>query len=248
MYLLLLAAVAAIAAYAYHSTSKSSNAVQPTVIAPAPTTPDAIEQTDPDPNTVPLPDPTDQAEVVPDAEAAVEPDPTATAVTPEVIAPKYDVTAFFERARKIMQDRTKPAITVYRSDLKANLAGLERALTREVRKVNMSDHDTDKVIEKVIAAWTANDGRIPDQLGEKLIVIPEAATVFAEAVQKQIGTDDTLQLELAKQAAIYITGLEKQIERLKPDNDVGAIQLIEAEIKQTKESPKYFSELMLSTP
>ena len=248
MYLLLLAAVAAIAAYAYHSTSKSSNAVPPTVVAPAPTTPDSSEQTDPDPNAVPLPGPTDQAEVVPDAEAAVDPDFTATADTPEVIAPKYDVTAFFERARKIMQDRTKPTITVYRSDLKANLAGLERALKREVRKVNMSDHDTDEVIEKVIAAWTAAEGRIPEKLGEKLSVIPKADSVFAEAMQKQTGTDDTLQLELAKQAAIYITGLEKQIERLKPDNDVGAIQLIEAEIKQTKESPKYFSELMLNTP
>ena len=147
-----------------------------------------------------------------------------------------------------MLDRTKPAITVYRSDLKANLAGLERALKREVRKVNQSDHDTDKAIEKVIAGWTADSGRIPNQIGEKLIAIPESATVFAEALQKQTGTDDTLQLELAKQSAIYITGLEKQIERLKADNDIGAIQLIEAEIKQTKESPKYFSELMLSTP
>ena len=252
MFFLLLAAVAAVAAYAYYSTSQSAKVVPPTAVAPAPTTSDANKHTASDSISVPLPDPTDQAAVVPkavpDAGATVEPDSTATDVTPEVMAPKYDVTAFFERARKIMQDRTKPVIAVYRSDLKANLAGLERALKREVRKVNMSDHETDKVIEKIIAAWTADGGRIPDQLGEKLSVMPQAATVFAEAVQKQTGTDDSLQQELSKQSAIYITGLEKQIERLKADNDIGAVQLIEAEIKQTKESPKYFSELMLSAP
>ncbi len=255
MYLLLLAAVAAIAAYAYHSSSHAPRVVQTTVVAPVPTTQDSSKQTAADSDSgdasVPLLDPATQAanpSEVPDAGAGVEPDPATLPVTPEVAAPKYDVTAFFERARKIMQDRTRPAITVYRSDLKANLAGLERALKRQVRKVNMSDHDTDKTIEKVIAAWTADGGRIPEELGKVLGVIPEAATVYAEAMQKQTSTDDTLHLELSKQAATYIIGLEKQIERLKPDNDVGAIKLIEAEIKQTKDSPKYFSELMLSTP
>ena len=252
MVLFLLAAVAAIAAYAYHSSSQSAKVIPTIVVAPPPTTQDTEKPTAPDPNSIPLPDPADQPSTtpgrVPAAGAAVEPDLADIPVTPEVIAPKYDVTATFGRARKIMQDRTKPAITVYRSDLKANLAGLERALKREVRKVNLSNHDTDKAIEKVIAAWTADGGRIPEQIGKKLSAIPESATVFAEAVQKQTSTDDSLQLELSKQSAIYITGLEKQIERLKADNDIGAIQLIEAEIKQTKESPKYFSELMLSAP
>ena len=252
----LLAAVAAIAAYAYYSKSQSAKVVQSSVVTAVPTTQDSSNQSAPDIQSgdasVPLLDPSTQVasdpSEVPDDGVGAEPDPAAPPVTPEVVAPKYDVSAFFGRARKIMQDRTKPAVTVYRSDLKANLAGLERALKREVRKVNMSDHDTDKTIERVIAAWTADGGRIPDKLGEVLSAIPEATTVYAEAVQKQTGTDDTLQLELTKQSAIYIIGLEKQIERLKADNDVGAIQLIEAEIKQTKESPKYFSELMLSTP
>ena len=252
MVMFLLAAVAAIAAYAYYTTSQSAKVIAPIAVTPPPTPQDTHRQTDFDPDSVPLPDPTHNTSTTPgqdpDAAAAVEPDPAAPPVTPQVIAPKYNVTAFFERARKVMLDRTKPAITVYRSDLKANLAGLERALKRQVRKVNQSDHDTDKAIEKVIAGWTADSGRIPNQIGEKLIAIPESATVFAEALQKQTGTDDTLQLELSKQSAIYITGLEKQIERLKADDDIGAIQLIEAEIKQTKESPKYFSELMLSAP
>jgi serine/threonine protein kinase len=259
MVVFILAAVAAIAAYAYYSTSRTAKAVVTPVVVQIPAPKDPNKQTAPeansgeDPKPTPAPDtaPVPTPEVVPDtAGPAVEPqpDPGVPPATPEVIAPKYDVTAFFERARKIMQDRTKPAITVYRSDLKGNLAGFERSLKRQLRKVKMGDNESDKAIEKVIAGWTADGGRIPENIGEKLGAIPDVTTVYDEAVQKQTGIDDTLQQELSKQSAFYITGLEKQIERLKPDNDVGAIKLIEAEIQQTKESPKYFSDLMLSAP
>ncbi len=246
----------AVAGYAYLSTApKNKDGVTPVVVQipalkdPNPqTTPATNSGEDPTPaaDAAPVPTP----EVAADAGPAVEPqaDPELPPVTPEVVAPKSDVTAFFEHARKVMQDRSKPSITVYRSDLKGNLAGFERALKRQVRKLKMSDNETDRSIEKVIAGWTADGGRIPGNLGETLGAIPDVTTVYDEALQKQTGIDDTLQQDLSKQSGIYILGLEKQIERLKADNDVGAIHLIEAEIEQTQGSPKYFFDLMLSAP
>ncbi len=251
MVVIILAVVAAIAAYAYHSKSPQGEgpATPVNVEIPAPKAP-VTAVPDPDDDPAPLPSPTPQPDAGTDVKP--QPDPGLPPITPAVVAPKSDVTAFFTRARKVMQDRTKPAITVYRSDLKANLAGLERAIKRQVRKANSSSNETDRTIEKVIAGWTAGGGRLPEKLGENLGEnlgpIPDIPIVFDEALQKQTGLDDTLQKELARQSVVYISGLEKQIERLKEDNDEGAIQLIEAEIKQTKESPEYFSELMLSAP
>jgi serine/threonine protein kinase len=242
--------VAAIAAYAYYSTSQQGTVIVSPVVVPgsAPTdsNKDSTHDATPGGDSNHLPTPQPQPDARPDVEP--QPDPGASAGTPTVGEPKSDVTAFFARARKIMKDRTKPAITVYRSDLKANLAGLERAIKRQVRTANKSSHGNDRVIEKVIAGWTADGGRIPENLGEDLGPIPDIKTVFADALQKQTGLDDGLAQELVRQSLVYISGLEKQIERLKADNDGGAIKLIEEEIKQTKESPEYFSELMLSDP
>ena len=258
MMLFILGAIAAIAAYAYYSTSQSDKAAVTPVVIGTPAAEDPNKQTkpltkpgdasDPAPDTNPPPVSPSGDESAPGPGITPQPDPELHPDTPAVAEPKYDVTAFFGRARKIMQDRTKPAITVYRLDLKGNLAGLERAFKRQVRKVKMSDNDTDRTIEKIIAGWTNEGGRIPENLGETLAAIPDAATIYDEAVLKQTGIDDTLQQELVRQSAIYISGLEKQIERLEADKDVGAIQLIEAEISQTKESPKYFSDLMLGAP
>lgn len=262
MLVFILAAVAAIAAYAYISTSQPPKVVTPPTVGvpvPAPTDPNKHrppvvsphEDPTPEPDTAPAPDtspvPTPNEMVDPE-ESRVEPDPGVPPVTAVDVAPKFDVTAFFGRARKIMQERTKPSIMVYRSDLKGNLAGLERSLKRQIRSQKMSTNETDKAIEKVIAEWTADGGRLPETPGEILSEITDVTTVFNDAVQKQTGIDDALQVELTKQSAIYISGLEKQIDRLKTDHDVGAIKLIEAEIERTKESPKHFSDLMLSAP
>ena len=255
MMIFILAAAAAIAAYAFYSTSYPKQASLTPAVTPAPApaipdksiaaTPDTGEDPSPstDPTLLPIPDPSSVPDPAPSVTPPPEPDET-----PVVVQPKFDVTGFFERARKIMQDRTKPAITVYRSDLKGNMGGFERALKRHTRKLKISDNETDRTIEKIIAGWTTEGGRIPAELGETLSGIPEVAAIYEDAVMKQTGIDDTLQQELTKHSGIYISGLDKQIERLKPDNDVGPIKLIEAEIAQIKETPKYFADLMLSVP
>ena len=257
MVVFILAAVAAIAAYAYFSKPQIPKATaSPGVVSiPAPavsgTKTRPLANPDEDPTPIPDTEPATDPEEMPDATASGEesrPVPKTFPTAPKDAAPKFDVTGFFERVRKIMQDRAKPAINVHRSDLKVNLAGFERALKRQLRNEKMSNNETDRTIEKAIAGWTADGGRIPENIGEKLDAIPDVTTVYDESVQKQTGFDDTLQQELSKQSLIYISGLEKQIERLKPDHDVGAIKLIEAEILQIKKFPKYFSDLMLSAP
>jgi serine/threonine protein kinase len=257
MLVFILAAIAAIAAYALFSKPQSAKSapragvVVPTPVdSPQPTVPGA--NADKDAARLPVPDsplPSTPG-AMPDPAAVVAPQPTpeVAPVAPAVVEAKYDVTAFFGRARKIMLDRTKPTITAYRSSLKGNLTTFERSLKRHVRKLKLSDSESDKNIEKAIAGWIAGGGRIPDSLGEKLGAIPEVQSVYDEAVQKQANLDEILKRELGKQSATYILGLEMQIERLKPDNDVGAISLIQQEIDKTKESPQYFSDLMLSPP
>ena len=253
MVVFIVAAVAAIAAYAFFSKSEPPIVVPPPKIVVVPEPTSQTQQTAPVPKSneesTPLPDPeprpTPTPDPVPDPVVESQPVPDASPVTPEVVVPKYDVTAFFGRARKIMQDKTKATVSVYRSDLKANLSAFEMSLKRQLRKLKIGDNESDKIIEKAIAGWTAAGGRLPAEMGSTFGAIPEAQGVYDEAVQKQNGLDDTLQLELSKQSATYILGLEKQIERLKLDKDVGAITLIEQEIEKTKESPKYFSDLML---
>ena len=45
----------------------------------------------------------------------------------------------------------------------------------------------------------------------------------------------------------YILGLEKQVERLKADNDLGAARLIQEEIDKSRYDPQYFPQLMLGS-
>ena len=100
-------------------------------------------------------------------------------------------------------------------------------------------------MESAVAEWKAAGGRIPDDLGSSLGAIPEIQPIYAQSLQKQVGIEDTYQQGLGPLSVTYIHGLEIQIERLKADKDTGAIALIEAEIAKTKNSTKYFSDLML---
>ncbi len=253
MVLFLLATVAAIAGYAIYAMSQPAKTGPAQVGTPA-AVPDisknkgASSEVEPDPepeaDLTPKPNPDDlsSADVTPPPAADEMPEP------PAVVEPKSDVAGFFARARKIMQDRTKPTVTVYRSDLRANLSGFERSLKRQTRKMKSGGVEMDKVVEKTIAGWMSEGGRIPEDLAASLSGIPEVRGIYDDAVQKQTGLDDTFQQELSKQSATYILGLEKHIERLKPENDIGAVDLIEKEIEQTRQTKDYFSGLMLGAP
>lgn len=172
------------------------------------------------------------------AEPASE-DNTASTVAP----PKFDVPGFFVRARKIMQDRAKAPLATYRTNLKTNFTDFERAAEKQIRKLKLSGAGDDGSIAKAIMEM-GETGIIPEELDSSMSG-DDLASIHKACISKQVGIVDTLQMSLSQLSGTYILGLEKQIERLRAENDPGAIALIEEEIEKTKESPEYFSNLML---
>jgi hypothetical protein len=81
---------------------------------------------------------------------------------------------------------------------------------------------------------------------EPLKLAPDFEALHAEFLEKQEAIDNLLASDLSKLSATYILGIEKQIERLKPNDDPAAIKLLEEEIKLVREDEKYFTELMLA--
>lgn len=169
--------------------------------------------------------------------------------TPAVVAPKYDVDEFFGRARKIMKDKTQSDVANYHASLKENSTTFERSLARQIRRMKSvsasrrANEAMDSIKEEIVTA----DGRIPDRLSSSLSEIPDTDEIYTAALLKQTGIDDSFEQVLAAHADTYILGLQLQADRLKADNDTGAIQLIEAEIERTKNTPSTFRDLILGT-
>jgi serine/threonine protein kinase len=187
--------------------------------------------------------PTETPETEPTgSEVAMVPEATPE---PSVIAPRFDVTGFFERGRRIMQEKSVPYIQTAQKNLAANLSDFERELKRLVRKEKIRDFTIEDAIEKQIESWHDEGARIPGSILGRISLIAGIEEVAGEHLKIQTGIDDTLSQQLGSLAPTYILGLEKQIERLQPDNDVGAISLIEDEIKATKDDADYFPDLML---
>jgi serine/threonine protein kinase len=159
--------------------------------------------------------------------------------------PKADVSAFFVRARKIMQDRTKTVVSAYRGNLLFNLSDLERSLVIQLRKPRMADDMQQKAVTATLAEWRAGGGGIPESLDSSIDSIAGLATVMESSRKRQTGIEDTLSQALVPHSAVYILGLEKEIERLKAKADPAAAELVMAEIENTKKSPEYFMNLML---
>lgn len=256
---LLAAMIAAAAAYVFYTRNPPLDPTKPEVeiISSAPTHPDK-RAPDPSPGDSKVGtvsdaggDPIDTRTAIPDSEesddattAIDEPDATVEPGS-EILLPKSDVLGFFERARKIMKDRAKPVTDAYDANMKFNYSGFEADFNERVRKYKSGKGPSDKALEKAEAAWKA-DGKVPDAFAGALEEkFPELETVRAEHHQEQIRIEDTLQQAISQLADTYIHGLELQIERLKPSNDVGAIDLIEKEIASTRDDLGYFSRTVL---
>lgn len=161
--------------------------------------------------------------------------------------PRFDVPGFFQRARKIMLDRAAPSIARYRSSLKDNLWGFEKALLLCASRASPNRGEGAAGIKQAVDALRAEGGRIPETLEISVTDVTGIETCHIEALEKQKNIDFKLSQSLSQLSSTYILGLEKQIERLKPDNDTGAIHLIEGEIELTKETPEYFYGLMMGS-
>lgn len=174
----------------------------------------------------------------------VVPDTTEEPAAP-AIAPKFDVTGFFAKGRKMMQDRAKTPLTTYRNNLKANFDDFQRAAEKQTRKQKLSGAGDGSLIAKAITEIEENGELLPEELDSPLDDMEDLAAAHKSCYARQVGIVDTLNMALSQLSGVYIIGLEKQIERLRSSDDPGAIALIEQEIEKTKESPEYFSALML---
>lgn len=253
-FLILIALAAGAAAYVHFSKKPVVHVIMPPVVTPTPkapvVVPDEIPKEIPDEETnrpvLPTPpvSPTN-----PQPEVAPEPAPDAPATTPDPAIPKFDVDGFFSRARKIMQDRAKPAVAAYGKKLEANVEDLGRDLERILRKSYYSRGTAERILAKDLDAWKKAGNRVPENMDQTYVLsdIPDAFKTYNEHLEKQIVIDEKFQAELTQLSPTYILGLEKQIERLKADNDAGSIRLIEQEINRTKDDPKYFNNLMVET-
>jgi len=197
-----------------------------------------------------------------------EPQPTAVdrplpkQITPSVIAdikampkiesaskaqPKYDVSAFFERARKIMHDRTAHLIDSRNSSLKENVSRFERDAKRHIHKIQSAEKRTqaEEALADLIKDCVQDQYDLPYALPEKLSRVEGVQDAFDERNNIEKSIDTNLKRSLAQSSATYILGLEKQIERLQAEDDPGAIEAIREEVKQTRTDEDYFPNLML---
>jgi serine/threonine protein kinase len=209
---------------------------EPAAVLPPPIdlTPEPAPAPDPRPNTKPIPSPMPEPEIL-------DPEPDTTAVSEPA---RFDVPEFFERARKIMLERAAPAIAKYNSSLIDNFWSFEKSILICAGNAQTSRAGSKEALD----ALKAIGNRIPDSLESPISRTSDAKRCHKEALVKQKNIDFQLNQSLSELASTYILGLEKQIERLKADNDTGAIELIEREIELTRETDEYFPGLMMENP
>lgn len=252
MFLLLLVLAAAVGAYYFVSEKPPVLANAPVVILPPPTStaPPEEDISMEAPVEIPavpepvVPPPVVNEESVPEMASEQSNSSEEFEITPEPVAPKADVAAFFIRARKVMQDRAASLIKTHDAKLEDNVSGLRRDLERAIRKDGYYRKTSETYMQEHEAGWKKAGNRIPPELDGWIARVPDATKIYTEHFENQTAADTALNTNLAAMSETYLLGLTKQIERLKVEKDVGAIALIEEEIELTKESPKYFSELM----
>lgn len=179
---------------------------------------------------------------------AVAPASNTNLNTPEqttTVAPKFDVDGFFDRARKIMQDRAKGQVGSYRNSVKNNFSDFRNSIDKQTRRMRLGGTRVDDSLSTSMVEMEKNGGRIPKNLSSSFRDVPGIDSIHEGSYSRQIGIDDTFHQSMSSLASTYILGLEKQIERIDAKDDPGAVEIIQKEIERTKASLAYFPKLML---
>ena len=206
-------------------------------------------------STIPSITPTTQPSTKPPKPEIKPSDPEVKPVEPEVttpdpvpvLQPKYDVAGFLTRARKIMQDRAEPLATKRKARVKDNFWTFEKESIRLAGRVTVDRVQTVNKVTKLLATMKSEDSRVPASLDSELAEIPGIPGLHEEMLDKQKKIDQEFRHTINELAATYIVGLNKQIERLKTENDPAAITLIEEEITKTRNESEYFPSLILGS-
>ena len=151
-----------------------------------------------------------------------------------------------------MQDRAKPLIATHDESLLKNIQDFGIEMLRQIRrievgKVRIKVQDS---LDTYIHLCKERGNRIPKKvkhkdLPERQIEDMEKFVSFRDSfLMKEEAIDNLLYRSLCQLSATYILGLEKQIERLKPENDLAAIELINEEIAKTRSNEAHFPNLI----
>ncbi len=174
----------------------------------------------------------------------VTPAPVEPAPAPEQTAPVFDVPAFLVKARGIMAGRIAPDIKSYKADVVTNSQSTERKLNRLFRRLDSVYRKTAEAqMEIEFQTWVANDHMIAAQLPGELSQIDGADLIHSECLLKQEELRRKLLEKIHAQSSVYVLGLESQIKRLKETGDQAAIDLLEEEIRLTRNEEDYFTAL-----
>jgi hypothetical protein len=190
--------------------------------------------------------------VIPEPPPAEHPEPGRNEASepgeePAAVAPKFDIHAFLERARGIMRERAAPLIQFHNLSLAKNTSDYGVALTWEAKKITHKPtrNAVLKAVDEFIAECKADKNRIPDEPSDRITDMTGQDAIHEEFLKQQQAYDKNLADGLSSLSPVYILGIEKQIERLRSQDDPAAISLLEDEIRLVREDTEYFPGLMV---
>jgi serine/threonine protein kinase len=188
---------------------------------------------------------------IPEAPAPPETDAPETgekaAPSPETpLPPKADIAEFFARARKIMQDKAIPIVSLYKANSKTNFTEFENFIISETRKMKSNGDRLDLLIAPIIKSWRADGDILPEDVNSQLNIVPTIEALSSPFLTKQASIESTLTQAVSQLRQTYILGLQLQSKRYTTSDDPGAVYLTDLEIKQTQENPDYFRNLIFS--
>lgn len=166
--------------------------------------------------------------------------------------PKFNVAEFQKRALKIMQDRAKPLIAAHDESLAKNVLDLGIDSLKQIRRFISGDYRVkiENSLELYIHLCKERGNRIPGKIRQKdfpqsnIEDLEKYLRLKEDFMRKEKVIDNLLFQSLSQLSATYILGLEKQIQRIKPEDDPEAIELIQAEIDKTRSDKDYFPNLI----
>ncbi len=239
-------AVAIVAAVAYHQLSQRTPPQKGASLDPS--HPARQVETPPAPVTPSAPQPPPRPPSARVTEPAPVPEPAPK--QPEVAAqPKFDVPAFFTRARKIMQERAAPIFANRDKRLARNLTEFDFAVAALVRKIEsrtQQDQAKDN-LKSFMSEVRQNGNRLPATLNPALEELDGMLALHEQFMANQGSIDSSLAQEVRGLVPTYVLGIQKQIERLNADHDTAASTLLTEEIERTRTDADYFPNLILAS-
>ena len=119
-----------------------------------------------------------------------------------------------------------------------------KGLVRKVKDKKIRGQ-LDTALEDFIGNCRDNHNTLPENPEAMIATQISIDSCHLQACQTQKNHDAALGESLGQWSALYIVGLEKQMDRLKAAKDTAAAALLQQEIDATRSSKSYFADLIL---